>query len=125
MNGEVRELQAEIGDLRELLMIKESECDDAMGLVDELTNALREAILITTRVERVPSESKNIFAPPSYGWTSWTQRMADLCGLDLSEIDPNRYGELKGKQDGNRKHRTVFHRDRGIGSGAKNQNRRS
>lgn len=110
LQGEVTDLLCAVRDLKDCVEVAESMYDDSMCQVDELMSALREAILVTTRVVRVPSKSKNIFASPDYDWTDATRRLACLCGLDLSEIDPNSYGESRGKGDGERKSRsrTIF-----------------
>ena len=109
---EVEDLKRAMRDLKDCVEVAESMHDDALCKVDELSKALREAILVTTRVVRVPSESKNLFSPPCYEWSESTKRLACLCGLDLSEIDPNRYGEGRRKHDGDRGSGTVFSRGR-------------
>lgn len=89
---EMERLSESVRNLTDLLEIEELKREDAVCLAEELRVSLAEALLKTSRVERLPPISKNLFEPPRYGWTKWTLKMADLCGLDLSDIDPNSYG---------------------------------
>lgn len=79
--SEIQKMSMSLRDLMDLAEIRRSMYEDATEGIFALSEALKEAILQTRRVETVLPGNR-------VEWTKQTLRLANLCGLDLSGINP-------------------------------------